>query len=721
MWGRFGILRLLLSLAALTDAYPGLRCVSSGLRAKKSSPTSSGPVTSWSCDILVNDIAQLRQRERMPNNKLIKIDGPAMKATIVQQLGETEVLLPARIAEGLAANGRAKARLAALQAVAKQATHPAEAPEDLSAECAGAGLDAAAIGAMTAAARAMSPGRITAPGLAKLVRSLFDDVGAMVAAVTAGDEAAGQAAANRLTALQARLPAESDEVEVGRITELAALPAGADSLHRLVMDLHKALNRLSAACAEEDVAGARAHSLLPEDRPLIAAFMRGLDRTRHLKFDHPGLDTTAARADSRLVIQNDIGATDAHVLVVAVEAMKVTVTYTDIHRARARFFVALFDRFPVEWSGLGQRRAKGLAEGDTFYLVSGRYEADSEKSREAFLEAIGMSVVFLIDWNKARKSLRNLVDGQSATRLLDWAARHRVGHRAYLEYGGSDLVAAAIRHAAPTRIGFGEQLAAVLGYDIAVDFLKAVLRIATEGLQHGRSSRLVRDMIETELVRHLDRTDRAMLAIVIRQLGLAHDIAVNIASEIADRPMAPAIRGGGREESSLALRARRIEEKADRIAEDARAIAERTNASAVIAQLIDTAEQTVDELEQAAFVASLAPPVIDKKFLAPLTELADAAVRGAEAAASGIDAATEVGEGRRADVDDAFDATRRLIDFEHAADDAERRITGLVLGSGAGNGGVLILELARAIERSTDRLAHVGHLLREHVIADLAA
>src|SRR5260370_17133853 len=143
-----------------------------------------------------------------------------------------------------------------------------------------------------------------------------------------------------------------------------------------------------------------------------------------------------------------------------------------------------------------------------------------------------MSLVFLIDWNKARKSLRNLVARQGATRALDWAARHRIGHRAYLEYGGCDLVTAAIRHAAPTRIGFGEQLAVVLGHDIAVDFLKAVLRIATEGLQHGRSSRLVRDMIETELIRHLDRPDRAMFTIVIRQLRLPHDTPATLPRQL---------------------------------------------------------------------------------------------------------------------------------------------------------------------------------------------
>ena len=32
-----------------------------------------------------------------------------------------------------------------------------------------------------------------------------------------------------------------------------------------------------------------------------------------------------------------------------------------------------------------------------------------------------------------------------------------------------------------------------------------------------------------------------------------------------------------------------------------------------------------------------------------------------------------------------------------------------------------VLELARALERSTDRLAAFGHLFREHVLADLSA
>jgi hypothetical protein len=641
-----------------------------------------------------------------------------MKARIVEQLGETAALMPARIAEGLAANDRAKARMSALQAVARQAAHPGHEPDDLSVECAAAGIDASEIHSILAVARATTPGVVAAPGLAKLINALFADIDVMIAAATVGDQAAGLAARERLASLKTAAP--QDEIQSSRLSALSALLADGDSAHRLVMDLHKVLNRLAAACAEENVAGAHAHGVAPGDRPIVEAFMRGVDRTRGLKFYHPGLDTTVIRSGSRLIIQNDIGATDAHVLVVAVEALNVTVTYTDIHHARAKFFMAQLDRFAVDWSGLDPKTAKGLSVG-AFFLVTGRHQAGTEEHRNAFLEAVGMSIVFLIDWNKARKSLRSLVDGQSAVRVLDWAARHEIGHRAYLECGGADLVAAAVRHAASSRIGFGERLAAVLGHDIALDFLKAVLRISMEGLRDGRSSRLVRDAIESELARHLDRSDSAMLAIVLRQVALARDIAVAIAEHIAERADGAAPPEGTASESALAARARRIEEKADRIAVDARGAVQRLNASPTIAQLVHTAEEAVDDLEEAAFVASLVPAVVDPAFVDPLAALAGAVVCGTEAAVSGIDAAAEISYGRCADVDDAFDATRRLIDLEHAADDSERIVTGLVLGNKGAGGALCLLELARAIERATDRLARIGHLVREHVMADLSA
>jgi hypothetical protein len=81
-----------------------------------------------------------------------------------------------------------------------------------------------------------------------------------------------------------------------------------------------------------------------------------------------------------------------------------------------------------------------------------------------------------------------------------------------------------------------------------------------------------------------------------------------------------------------------------------------------------------------------------------------------------------VPEGRRADSEDALAAVGRLTDIEHAADDAERRVTSEALRGGLDLANSLTaLEVARALERATDRLASFGHMLREHVLADLSS
>ena len=236
-------------------------------------------------------------------------------------------------------------------------------------------------------------------------------------------------------------------------------------------------------------------------------------------------------------------------------------------------------------------------------------------------------------------------------------------------------------------------------------------------LQAGRSGRLGRDQIEAELVRHLERADSALLAIVMRQLGLAHDIAAALTHHIATlRSGRPA------DGKQLAARTSRIEQKADRIAIEARHEVARLNARPVIGQLADRVEEAVDELEQAAFIASLAPAGIDSAPLSALAELCAVATAAIEAAAAGLAAAAEVPEGRRIDSDDALAAVVRLMDTEHAADAQERAITAQVFTGGFDVVTSLsVLELARAIERATDRLAGFGHLLRQHIMIDLSA
>lgn len=639
-----------------------------------------------------------------------------MKSRIIEELGQAELMLPNLVAGALRANDQAKLRMSVLQAAVQHAHDPNSPPADLAAECGSAGVDAVATRTLVAGARVNGDGVIEAPGLAKLSQALLSDVTTMIDAVSAGDAPAGKAAEERFAAIGASLDLGNERISEADIAKLTSVFDGeTDSLHRLVMDLHKALNRLTAQCAEETVAGALTYGLGPDDKPLVAAFMRGLDRTRALKFDHPGLDTTAVRGDRRLIIQNDIGTTDAHVLVVSVEGLSVTITHSDVHEPRAKFFVGLFDPFAVKWNRLRQARAEGLAEGETFYLVTGRYEAESSETLKSFLEAVGAALVFLIDWNKARKALRKLVGNSDAIHVLDWAARHAVGHRAFLELGGTELVASAVRHAAPGRIGFGDELSDILGRKATLELLQSALRLATDALRDGHSARSVRETIEVDLVRRIERTESALLTTIVRQLGLARDIASGIARDIA------AGRSRRSDAASNATRAKRIEEKADAIALDARQAIARTQANPTIAQLVDAAENSIDELEQAAFLVSLLPLELEPDLLEPLGELCAVAVSGTEAAIRGLEAAASLSEGDSAESQDALAATARLVDLEHAADQAERTVTSLVLGGDAERGrSMVVLELARALERASDRLALVGHLLHTYVMAGLS-
>lgn len=637
-----------------------------------------------------------------------------MKSDIVEWLGQSDLLLPQLIAEGLAANDRVKARLSVLQTAAQHARDPQTA-FDLTEECRAAGLDPVPLQALVKSANLSSSEIITATGLAVLGMAIWDDMAAMLRPLHAADGERAEQCEARLAAIKAAIPlGASDNLATNQIVKLTAISAG-DSLHRLIMDLHRALNTLAAMHAQDLVAGARTYGLTPDDKAAVEAFMRGVEATRKLKFGHPGLATTAMRSGSRLTIQNDIGETDAHVVVIGVETDAVTVTYTDVHHARAKFFAELLRNFPVQWSGLHKTAAK-LHDEEAFYLVTGRLAFHDAEARNHFLETLGASLVFLIDWNKARKILREFVANADAIRILDWAALQRVGHRGFIELGGAALITSAVRHAASARIGFGEHLTEAVGRKSAIDFLEAVLRISSEALQQGGSERLAKTRIEEALIAHLQRADTSLLAVVIRQAGLAREVAYTIAQFLDGRR-----RQQAPEDTRLAQRASRIEEKADRIALEARSRIARLGVDRGIERLVDLVEQTIDELEEAAFIATLLPKNTAPELLDGLTELCNLVVAGTEFAAIGTAAAAELPEGQRVDFEDALAAVTNLIEDEHRGDVAERAITTKILTGGYDlKTSLSVLSVAHPLERATDQLARFGHSLRDHVLADLS-
>ena len=225
------------------------------------------------------------------------------------------------------------------------------------------GLDNIALDGTISGARLIDGKTLALPGGKALIQGLCRDIKLMVEPLKTGDPNAAKGFSERIAAVDGELSSLADDVVprslIGSIT--SARREGGDTAHLLIMDLHRAINRLSAKTAVEILAGASVHGLEASDRPKVEAFMRGLNRTRHLAFGHPGLGTSATRSADALIIQNDIGATDAHVIVIRVQGLSVTITYTDVHRARARFFTKLIGE-EVAWSTPAEQHVKELTE-----------------------------------------------------------------------------------------------------------------------------------------------------------------------------------------------------------------------------------------------------------------------------------------------------------------------------------------------------------------------
>src|SRR5664280_22597 len=125
-----------------------------------------------------------------------------MKSQIIERLGQTDILMPSLIAEGLAANDRVKARLSVLQAAGRHARGPRGVRFDLANECRAVGIDPVAMETLVNGASPLAGERITAPGLGNLGTAIWDDVATMVRAVKAGDAAQGDIALERLSAIK---------------------------------------------------------------------------------------------------------------------------------------------------------------------------------------------------------------------------------------------------------------------------------------------------------------------------------------------------------------------------------------------------------------------------------------------------------------------------------------------------------------------------------------
>ena len=631
------------------------------------------------------------------------------KTRILDSLNEQALLLPSLVNRALAANDRVKYRFALLQGAQAHAERPEAVTSSLRSERLAAGVPDSALDQVVGDAVRVGQGRYHVPESARIVRDAFSDVAEMLDPLRAAETPESTLFAQRLQAF-AVPDASSDELAAD---EIHAITSGnreaGDSLHILVMDMHRALNALQANLASESIDGCRAYGIRDTDRALIAAFMAGIGCTAPLKFDHPGLATTATRVGEKLVLQNDIGTTDAHVLVIHIAGRTVTVTYTDVHLPRLLFFQSLFDGFGVKWQETRSRKDAGMEDG-VYHLCVGSHTARSNAQLREYLGHLGSRLVFLIDWNRARKRLRLFVSRKAAIDLLKWAADGNIGHMAWLKAGGEQLIFDAMSFAYGVQLKPGDRLDDLLTESRAVQFLRFNLKQALEGLSEGRPASLIADEIRTELASQVRSTEDALLDTALEHAGLIVELAdtVRAVLEAAQAGQQHAV-------AAMAERAKDWETAADRELNSARnTLLEGDN---FLMQLMSAADDIADDLEEAVFHIALSPKAPGTAIEA-LRKLVDPVANASRELVKALAASRHARRGvPREDMDDFLQAVHAIRTMEHVSDLAEREVKRTLASDPRPFAEVFgIVEAARNLEEAADGLMHVALLLRDHVM-----
>ena len=639
------------------------------------------------------------------------------KSEIIKELGQSDLLLPDRIAASLTANDRAKYFFALLQMARANAERPIAPTPDLKTERQESRIEDSWLDEVVAASRVDGQTDLVVPRAREILERLESAIEDMIACLP-------QASARELIERLAKLrPAarQDDRIPLELLDTMTSGDRSAgDSLHLLVMDTHKAINALQAATAIETLMGARVHSLSPRAHMLVEAFMRGLNRTAPLKFDHPGLGTTATERGGQVLIQNDIGTTDAHVLVIRIDERHASLTYTDIHAERLAFFQSLFADFDVHWSNVDSR-ASDRMQSRSYLHTTGVYEARGEDELLGYLEHLGSRIVFLIDWNRMRKRLRAFIGKRGALRVLRYAAVHDFGHRGLLELGGERLLADAVEYAAGDALHYGDRLDALIGDEAAERFLERAFELASRGLLQGRSRRIIADEIKAELRRHFENSGLAIFDAAARHAARGFDIAAAVreALDLVGRPGAEA------ELQRNAERAARWESEADRELNVARDDVRRFRRPQLLLSFLESADDAVDELEEAASLLELFAIVekLDADLRQRLYALGDLAVASSQELVKCVECAATITSAEvRDDIDDFLAALERLVEIEHQADEITRAIRkSMVTALKEARSLYLADRLAEALESATDYYLHAGEALRAYLMEEVLA
>ena len=641
-----------------------------------------------------------------------------LKEKAVASLGQSSLLMPAWIKAALAANDRLKLYLTLLQSAAQHASAPDGPVGRWEKDIAQTGLPDAPWATELVSGAYCDDDLLILPRLHSLMEALGDDLTTMARPVCDTGQAGAAALAGRRDHWLQKLRRLADDEGLHR-ADLNELTHGdhkaGDSLHLLVMDLHKQINALSSELATDDVDGAHVWQVHDDDRPLIQAFMRGLHRTAALKFSHPGLDTAVTRDGKRLLIQNDIGTNDVHVLVIEVQGSTISLTYSDLHPGRFGFFRQMLEDMGFAWQVFDPRVSEGLNAGKPYLVGQACLEAHSKAELQTGLENIASRIVFVIDWNRARKRLQHFVSKAQAIELLTQAARNDWGHMAWLLAGAERLIYNAMQAVDSEAFHVGDRLDDVLGGAAASAYLLELLRLSSVLLRQQQPVSLVADEARLLLARVLcQRTFEFDL--LAEHAAFTHALAEGLCDAL-ENPGDPA------QTQSQVLRSKNWERQADQLLTDARQRAERRPRWLPVLDCLEKADDVADALEEATFMHSLTlihpAPGLPAEVRAALCQLAATTLAAIQDQIKAIEIARQVSQQADGSDSELFLQTLwRMLRAERQCDELFRqaRITMVKHLHNAPVNLMLASDLAATLEQATDNLLRVGYALRQMVL-----
>jgi uncharacterized protein Yka (UPF0111/DUF47 family) len=666
------------------------------------------------------------------------------KTEIVSELGIQELLFPKAVNDALAANDRIKYFFSLIQIAKQHADDPNEMFSNLADDRYASGVEDKRFDTVISESTKIDSNHyyiasfrlildqificfniMTAPLITKTQKY---DIGKDRRIVSVLKDSKFQSSYfNRYETLKKQI--RIDENDIVSADSIYIITSGkrenGDSLHLLVMDIHKALNKLQTDISEELIGGASVYGVTEEDKNLVKSFMKGLDETATLKFEHEGLGTTATRSGENLIIQNDIGTTDAHVLVVRVNSITTTLTYTDIHIQRLLFFQSLFERYKIKWNDTISKKIShstrgGIAD-EVYHMGIGVYNAKDLTDLNEYLFFLGSRIVFLIDWNRARKRLTRFVKKQDSVKILKWSADNNYGHRAFLRMGGEQLIYNAIEQSTNSAIRYGQQLDEIIGRERTVEFIKFVLEVCSQYLINGKSEYLVRDIVRAKLAGYFHTAEQDFIHVIADHASLLVEIATGVRDALIE-----SIHEGGYEYLRRNLsRARQWETKADDLVNRFRTMAKRsTTASKLFQQILLRADDSADSLEESAFFLTLLQDH-DEIQLQILYDLfggiLDTSLHTCREYLKAVENAKHIYRGSsQEEIEDFLQSIDRIIALEHRMDEENRVLIELLVNKIKEFKQFYIFsEIIKNIEEATDSLMKAALTLREYALGNL--